>query len=59
MLGDSCFGHAGLGGRLAFADPATGTGVAYTCTNSLWDYATGPDARWLPWTAVLRDALQR
>ena len=59
LLGDSCFGHAGLGGRLAFADPVTGTGVGYTCTNSLWDYAAGPDARWLPWTAALRDALQR
>ncbi len=38
LLGDSCFGHAGLGGRLAFADPATGAGVGYTC--------------WLPWTAA-------
>jgi hypothetical protein len=28
LLGDSCFGHAGLGGRLAFADPATGTAAA-------------------------------
>ncbi|HLQ53705.1 MAG TPA: serine hydrolase domain-containing protein [Streptosporangiaceae bacterium] len=58
LFGDSCFGHAGLGGRLAFADPATGAGVGYTCTNSRWNYAEGPDARWLPWTAALRDALQ-
>jgi CubicO group peptidase (beta-lactamase class C family) len=59
MIGDSCFGHSGLGGRLAFADPATGAGVGYTCTNSLWDYAAGPDARWLPWTDALRAALHR
>jgi CubicO group peptidase (beta-lactamase class C family) len=57
MLGDSGFGHAGAGGRLAFGDPDTGAAVGYTCTNMAWDAARGPDARWSPWMAALREAV--
>ncbi|WP_329238173.1 beta-lactamase family protein [Actinoallomurus sp. NBC_01490] len=57
MLGTGSFGHAGAGGRLAFAQPRTGTAVAYTCTNLAWNPAAGPDPRWVPWTAALRDRL--
>jgi CubicO group peptidase (beta-lactamase class C family) len=59
MLGGFCFGHSGAGGRLGFADPATGTAVGYTCTNMRWDFTAGPDPRWLPWTAALRDVVGR
>ncbi len=55
MLGPQCFGHAGAGGRLSFADPATRAAIAYTCT-SLGD-GSAPDPRWGPWTAALTDAL--
>lgn len=54
MLSPHSFGHAGIGGQLSFADPATGVAVGYTCTNLAW--AT-PDARWRPWTAALTDTL--
>ena len=54
MLGDGSFGHAGAGGRLAFAQPRTATAVAYTCTNMAWNALAGPDPRWLPWTTALR-----
>ncbi|GLY91934.1 serine hydrolase domain-containing protein [Actinoallomurus iriomotensis] len=57
MLGTGSFGHAGAGGRLAFAQPRTGTAVAYTCTNLAWDPAAGPDPRWIPWTTALRHRL--
>jgi CubicO group peptidase (beta-lactamase class C family) len=57
MLGDGSFGHAGAGGRLAFAQHRTGTAVAYTCTNMAWNPMAGPDPRWLPWTAALRGCL--
>jgi beta-lactamase family protein len=54
MLGEGCFGHTGQGGRLAFADPVSGTAVGYTVTNSTWQYDRGPDPRWTPWTDALR-----
>jgi CubicO group peptidase (beta-lactamase class C family) len=57
MLGDGSFGHAGAGGRLSFAQPRTGTAVAFTCTNMAWDPMAGPDPRWLPWTVALRGRL--
>jgi CubicO group peptidase (beta-lactamase class C family) len=55
LLGDSSFGHAGLGGRLAFADRASGLAVGYTCTNMSWEPDKGPDPRWTPWLSALRD----
>jgi len=57
MLGDGSFGHAGAGGRMAFAHPESGTAVAYVCNSMLWDGFSGPDQRWLGWTGALRDAL--
>ena len=53
MLGAGSFGHAGAGGRLAYAHPESGTAVGYVCNNMAWDYAAGPDARWTPWTEAL------
>jgi len=58
MLGEGSFGHTGAGGRLAFAHPASGTAVGYTCTNSLWDYRAGADARWTPWTTALAELVR-
>lgn len=46
MLGPGSFGHAGAGGRLGFAYPAQGLGVAYVCTYRNWDPSKGPDPRW-------------
>ncbi|PXX65338.1 CubicO group peptidase (beta-lactamase class C family) [Nocardia tenerifensis] len=57
MLGEGSFGHVGTGGRITFAHPESGTAVAYTCTNMIWDDVAGPDPRWLPWLAALRGAL--
>jgi CubicO group peptidase (beta-lactamase class C family) len=57
MLGDKSFGHAGAGGRLAFAHPESGTAVAYVCNSMLWDGFSGPDQRWVGWTKALSDAL--
>ncbi|WP_214410294.1 serine hydrolase domain-containing protein [Sphaerisporangium fuscum] len=57
MLGEGSFGHAGAGGRLAFAQPRTGTAVAYWCTEMSWNPARGADPRWLPWTDALREAV--
>ncbi|GII05294.1 serine hydrolase domain-containing protein [Planobispora takensis] len=57
MLGEGSFGHAGAGGRLAYAQPRTGTAVAYLCTNMAWNPAAGPDPRWLPWTEALEHAV--
>jgi CubicO group peptidase (beta-lactamase class C family) len=57
MLGPGSFGHAGAGGRMAFAHPELGVAVAYVCNNMLWDGLTAPDARWVGWTAALRDAV--
>ena len=57
MLGAGSFGHAGAGGRMAFAHPESGTAVAYVCNSMLWDGFSGPDQRWLPWTKALREAI--
>lgn len=56
MLGANSFGHAGAGGRLAFADLDTGFAVGYTGTNLAWDPSRGPDDRWLPFLAALTAA---
>jgi CubicO group peptidase (beta-lactamase class C family) len=57
MLGAGSFGHAGAGGRMAFAHPESGTAVAYVCNSMLWDGISGPDQRWLGWTKALHDAI--
>lgn len=57
MLGEGSFGHAGAGGRLAFAQPRTGTAVAYWCADMSWNPAAGADPRWLPWIDALQDAV--
>jgi len=57
MLGEGSFGHDGAGGRIGFAHPQSGVAVGYVCNNMLWDGQSGPDARWVPWTAALRDVL--
>jgi len=57
MLGAGSFGHAGAGGRMAFAHPESGTAVAYVCNSMLWDGVSGPDRRWLGWTKALRDTI--
>ena len=57
MLGEGSFGHDGAGGRIGFAHPGSGIAVGYVCNNMLWDGMSGPDARWLPWTAALREAV--
>ena len=35
MLGAGSFGHAGAGGRMAFAHPESGIAVAYVCNSML------------------------
>ncbi|WP_331713267.1 serine hydrolase domain-containing protein [Nocardia terpenica] len=57
MLGDGSFGHVGTGGRTGFAHPPSGVAVGYTCTNMTGGDTAGPDPRWLPWMAALREAL--
>jgi CubicO group peptidase (beta-lactamase class C family) len=56
MLGPGSFGHAGAGGRMGFAHPESGTAVAYVC-NTMLNTMTGPDPRWIGWTAALHAAL--
>ena len=56
MLGPGSFGHAGAGGRMGFAHPESGTAVAYVC-NTMLNSPTGPDPRWIGWTAALHEAL--
>jgi hypothetical protein len=57
MFGPGSFGHAGAGGRMAFAHPELGIAVAYVCNNMVWDGLLGPDKRWIGWTAALRAAV--
>ena len=57
MLGEGSFGHDGAGGRIGYANPQSGVAVGYVCNNMLWDGMTGPDVRWVPWTAALREAI--
>jgi CubicO group peptidase (beta-lactamase class C family) len=52
MLGEGSFGHAGAGGRAAFAHPDSGIAVGYVCDALVWDGAT-PDPRWSGWTEAL------
>jgi CubicO group peptidase (beta-lactamase class C family) len=54
MLGEGSFGHAGAGGRLAFAHPESGIAVGYVCDALVWDGAT-PDPRWSGWTETLAE----
>jgi CubicO group peptidase (beta-lactamase class C family) len=56
MLGPGSFGHAGAGGRLGFAQPESGVAVGYVC-NTMLSSMTGPDPRWVGWTAALHEAL--
>ncbi len=51
------FGHPGAGGNYAFAHPASGTAVGYTCT-SMWADSTRSDPRtgWATALAALLDA---
>jgi CubicO group peptidase (beta-lactamase class C family) len=56
MLGSGSFGHAGAGGRLAFALPEKQIAVAYVCTSLMPD-GGNTDARWLPWTRALEQAV--
>jgi CubicO group peptidase (beta-lactamase class C family) len=57
MFGPGSFGHAGAGGRMAFAHPELGIAAAYVCNNMVWDGLLGPDKRWIGWTAALRAAV--
>ncbi|MFE2018799.1 serine hydrolase domain-containing protein [Streptomyces sp. NPDC059499] len=56
LLGDGSFGHAGAGGRLGMAHPESGLAVGYVCTEMSWEPSAGPDPRWMPWTAAVREA---
>jgi CubicO group peptidase (beta-lactamase class C family) len=56
MLGPGSFGHAGAGGRWAFAHPETGIAAGYMC-NTMLQTMSGPDPRWVGWTAALREAV--
>jgi CubicO group peptidase (beta-lactamase class C family) len=56
MLGPGSFGHAGAGGRWAFAHPESGVAVGYVC-NSMIESPTAPDPRWVGWLGALREAV--
>ena len=56
MLGPGSFGHAGAGGRLGFAHPESGVALGYAC-NTMLSSMTGPDPRWVGWTAALEAAV--
>ncbi|MGD9485758.1 serine hydrolase domain-containing protein [Streptomyces sp. TRM70308] len=56
LLGEGSFGHAGAGGRLGMAHPESGLAVGYVCTAMSWDPPSGPDPRWVAWTAAVREA---
>jgi CubicO group peptidase (beta-lactamase class C family) len=47
------FGHPGAGGNFAFAHPASGMAVSYTCTG-MWSDDSRPDPR-LGWADALAD----
>lgn len=55
MLGAGSFGQPGMGGRIGFAHPESGTAVAYVCNNTTWNAYAGPDPRWLPWLGALQN----
>jgi CubicO group peptidase (beta-lactamase class C family) len=56
MFGPGSFGHAGAGGRMGFVHPESGIAVGYVCNNMMWNNLE-PDARWVPWTKALHDAV--
>ncbi|MFH8974972.1 serine hydrolase domain-containing protein [Streptomyces sp. NPDC017890] len=56
LLGEGSFGHAGAGGRLGMAHPESGLAVGYVCTAMAWEPSAGPDPRWTPWSAAVREA---
>jgi len=56
MLGPGSFGHAGAGGRWAFAHPQSGVAVGYVC-NSMIESPVVPDPRWVGWLGALKDAI--
>lgn len=58
MLGQGSFGQPGMGGRLGFAHPESGTAVAYVCNNTTWNAYAGPDPRWVPWLDALKGAVE-
>lgn len=57
MLGKGSFGQPGMGGRIGFAHPESGTAVAYVCNNTTWNAYAGPDARWVPWLDALKNII--
>ncbi len=56
MLGPGSFGHAGAGGRWAFAHPESGVAVGYVC-NTMIESPTAPDPRWVGWLEALKEAV--
>lgn len=56
LLGEGSFGHAGAGGRLGMAHPEHALAVGYVCTAMSWEPSSGPDPRWVDWTAAVREA---
>ncbi|MDR6867457.1 CubicO group peptidase (beta-lactamase class C family) [Microbacterium resistens] len=56
MLGDGSFGHAGMGGRLAFAHAPSGLGFAFVGQRMLFP-APGTDVRWTGILSAVRAAL--
>lgn len=57
MLGHGSFGQPGMGGRIGFAHPESGTAVAYVCNNTTWNAYAGPDPRWMPWLGALKNLI--
>lgn len=57
MLGAGSFGQPGMGGRIGFAHPESGTAVAYVCNNTTWNAYAGPDPRWQPWLGALQNII--
>lgn len=57
MLGQGSFGQPGMGGRIGFAHPESGTAVAYVCNNTTWNAYAGPDSRWVPWLDALKNII--
>ncbi|HEY2706568.1 MAG TPA: serine hydrolase domain-containing protein [Caulobacteraceae bacterium] len=56
MLGPGSLGHAGAGGRWAFAHPESGVAVGYVC-NTMINSPVAPDPRWVGWLAALNEAI--
>jgi CubicO group peptidase (beta-lactamase class C family) len=58
MMGESSFGHTGMGGSWGFADIDSGIAVGYVCNNPLWEL-NGVDERWMPWLEALKKVAKR